>query len=838
MQAFTQLVYFDLPIPVWHIVVYVGCISFLMIQRRFKLAIVTSYVLVLCWLHYIFRANLIFIMNGDNVARTIYYLFGFALVLLSIYALFFLEDEAAEFELEKRKKEIAGLRTKAKEAKTKASDLKTQLKKDQITESAARKKLEAELNAKIDELEYRLKEGEGALEKRHAEIADLQTKADDFEATTSALKAQLQKEQTQESVTKNNLDEELNAKIDRLESQLENSESLLQKRDAEIAELQTKADEFEETTSALKAQLEKEQTQESATKNNLDEELNAKIDKLESQLEKGVSLLEKRDAEIAELQAKAGETDKSASALKAQLEKEQTQESASRKKLAEEFNTKIARREQQLKKVESLLEKRDAEIIGLTTKTHEAEKNASALTAQLEKVQTQESATRNNLEEELNAKIDRLESQLENSQSLLEKRDSEIIGLTTKTHEVEKNASTLKAQLEKEQTQESATRNNLDEELKAKIDSLESQLKNSQSLLEKRNAEIVELQAKADEFKESTSALEAHLKNDQNRESDTRKKLEEEFSTKIEKLESQLEKGVSLLEQRDVEIAELQTKTAEVKETASALKAQLEKEHSQESATRNKLAEDFNAKIARLERQLKEGGNLLEKRNAEIVELTTKTHEAEKNASAVKAQLEKEHTQESASKIKLEEKSDAKIAKLEQQLKEGESLVKKRDAEIAELRAKAPVADKKAAPLKPHLAVNRQGAQATSADDKTEVEEDVRKKLHQFQYAVKYLEDQIKEKDRLLGIMVKKGNQTQGANNKNTVDEEAKKKLQHLEQTVKYFEAQVKEKDGLLSLMAKRNQELADLKSKAEERLDTSEAEINEAQTGKESKEL
>ena len=646
MQAFTQLIYFDLPIPVWHIVLYVGCISFLMIQRRFKLAIVTSYVLVLCWLHYIFRANLIFIMNGDNVARTIYYLFGFALVLLSIYALFFLEDEAAEFELEKHKKEIAGLRTKAKEAKTKASDLKTQLKKDQTNDSAATKKLEAELNAKIDELEYRLKEGEDVLEKRNAEIAELQTKSDEFEETTSALKAQ--------------------------------------------------------------------------------------------------------------------------------LEKEQTQESASRKKLAEEFNTKIARREQQLKKVESLLEKRDAEIVELTTKTHEAEKNASAIKAQLEKVQTQESATRNNLEEELNARIDRLESQLKNSQSLLEKRD----------------------------------------------------------------AEIAELQAKADEFKESTSALETHFKNDQNRETDTRKKLEEEFSTKIEKLENQLEKGVSLLEKRDVEIAALQAKTDEVKETASALKAQLEKEHTQESATRNKLAEDFNAKIAGLERQLKEGENLLEKRDADIVELTAKNREAEKNASAIKAQLEKEHTQESPSKIKLEQKSDAKIAKLEQQLKEGESLVKKRDAEIAELRAKAPVGDKKAAPLKPHLAVNRQGAQVKSADDISAVEEDVRKKLHQFQYAVKYLEDQLKEKDRLLGIMVKKGNQTQGANSKNTADEDIKKKIQQLEQGVKYLQEQVKEKDGLLGLMAKRNRELAEAKSKAEERLDTSEAEINEAQTGKESKEL
>ena len=186
MQAFTQLVYFDLPIPVWHLVLYVSCISFLMIQRRFKLAIVTCYVLVLFWLHYIFRDNLVFIMNGDNVARTTYYLFGFALVLLSIYALFFLEDEAAEFELEKRKKEIAGLRTKAKEAKKKAADLKAQLKKDQINESASRSELGADLADKIDELEQRLKEGGGLLDKRDAQIAELQAKADEAETNASS----------------------------------------------------------------------------------------------------------------------------------------------------------------------------------------------------------------------------------------------------------------------------------------------------------------------------------------------------------------------------------------------------------------------------------------------------------------------------------------------------------------------------------------------------------------------------------------------------------------------------------------------------------------------------
>jgi chromosome segregation ATPase len=484
------------------------------------------------------------------------------------------------------------------------------------------------------------------------------------------------------------------------------------------------------------------------------------------------------------------------------------------------------------------LEKRKKEIAGLKTKAKEARTKVSDLKAQLKNDQTTESVTTKKLEAELNAKIDELEYRLKEGEGVLEKRDAEIAELQANADEAKATTSALKAQLEKEQTQESTTRNTLEEELNAKIDSLESQLESSESLLEKRDAEIAELQAKADEDKETTSALKAHLTNDQNQESDTRKKLEEEFSTRINKLESQLDKGVSLLERRDVEIAELQAKADEAKKTASALKARLEKEHTQESASRNKLEQDFNTKIARFEQELKKGESLIEKRDAEIVELTAKTHEAEKTASSVKAQLEKDQTQESASKIKLEEKFNAKIDKLDQQLKEAESLLKKRDADIAELRAKAPVADKKTAPLKPHLGVNQQGAQTKSADDKGEVEEDVRKKLHQFQYAVKYLEDQLKEKDRLLGIMVKKGTQTQNANNKNTVDEDIKKKLQQLERTVKYFEAQVKEKDGLLSLMAKRNRELADLKSKAEERLETSEGEINEAPTGKESKEL
>jgi hypothetical protein len=110
----------------------------------------------------------------------------------------------------------------------------------------------------------------------------------------------------------------------------------------------------------------------------------------------------------------------------------------------------------------------------------------------------------------------------------------------------------------------------------------------------------------------------------------------------------------------------------------------------------------------------------------------------------------------------------------------------------------------------------------------------VRRKLHQFQYAVKYLEDEIKEKDRLLSLMAKKHAQAQ-TSTKNPADEDAKKKIHHLEQAVKYLESQSKEKDGLLGLMAKRNRELADLKSKAEEKLEALEASLHGDQENKSS---
>jgi hypothetical protein len=115
MRGLQQLFSSDLPIPMWQIVFYAGLVSYFMFQRWFKVSFLASFILVLYWLHYAFRTDLVEITSEAHLARAIYYVLGFALILLSIFALTFLEVDADSL-LDKREKEIALLKAQAKTA--------------------------------------------------------------------------------------------------------------------------------------------------------------------------------------------------------------------------------------------------------------------------------------------------------------------------------------------------------------------------------------------------------------------------------------------------------------------------------------------------------------------------------------------------------------------------------------------------------------------------------------------------------------------------------------------------------------------------------------------------
>ena len=343
MQAFDPLFHFNLPIPVWQIVLFVGLMSLFLIAHKVRFSLIISYLFILFWLYYSFRGDLVSVTRQNFVVKTVYDLFGFVVVGLGVFAFFFLErgKEVLLESLKKRNGEIADLKFKLKKAEKKTRAVETEVEETQSSIHAQASGLKKILDAKINELEDRLEDREALLEKRDGEIADLKLKAEEAENRAHALETQVEEGQrsfrTEESALKENLAEESNAKIDELEDRLENREALLKKRDGEIEDLKLKGSEAEKREHTLKTQAEETQkraraletqieeiqlgshTQESAQKKKLD----AKIDELEHLLKERENVLQKRDSEIEDFRLKVEEAEKRARDLKTRVDETQ-----------------------------------------------------------------------------------------------------------------------------------------------------------------------------------------------------------------------------------------------------------------------------------------------------------------------------------------------------------------------------------------------------------------------------------------------------------------------------------------------------------------------------------
>jgi hypothetical protein len=623
MQAFQPLFYFNLPIPVWQIVLYVGLMSFFLIAHKVRLSLITSYLFILFWLYYSFRGDLVSVTKQDFVVKNAYDVFGFVLVGLGVFAFFFLErgNEVILENLKKRNGEIADLKSKLKKAEKRTRSLEMEVEETQSGLHAQASGLKRVLDAKIEELEVRLEDREALLEKRDGEIAAYKLKAEEAEKRAHALETQVEENQrsfhTEESALKKKLEQELNAKIGELEGRLKDRESILEKRPGEIDDLKLKAEEAEKKSRDWKTQAEETQqnfrTQEATLKKKLGEIEDLKL--------KGGEAVKKAQA----LKTHAEETQNRARALETQIEdiqrSFQTRESALKKKL----DAKIDELEHRLKDSESLLEKRNREIANFKLAAEEAEKTAQDLKSQVAETQrsfhSQGSALKNKLEQELNAKIGELEQQLKDGESLLQKRDGEIAAFKLKAEEAEKRAQALKMQAEESQrsfhTQESALKKNLEQNQNAKIGELEHRLKEKESLIEKRDSEVANFKLKAEEAEKKAHAL----------------KTQVEESQKT-----------------------AQTLMTQVAETQRSF-------HSQESALKEKLEEGLNAKIGELEQRLKDRESHLEKRAAESAAFKLKAEEAEKRAQALKMQAEE--IQKKADGLKNQEQKDRPGSKVQ-----------------------------------------------------------------------------------------------------------------------------------------------------------------------------
>ena len=314
IEALLTLIFSELSIPTWQIVLCIGLVGFFMLMRKTKFCLLTSYLFTLYWIFYLFRPYLVTSAGGNFIALAAYVLFGLGLAGLALYASFsFTERERlpglAGYEVRKLQKTLLKRLDKMEQAvleveKKTISELrqfeelkqkdkpKGELLEDQLQSLEQELSLREVVNEEIKEgfsskirvLESELKEKESQLRAREEEIRDLKSVA---EAEADPLKNQLQEMELElgEKVSSfKETEEKLSAKIHHLENQLKEKEYALQTWGQENEAL---GSEMEANVVVLQTQLlEKEEAliKKASSCKESEEKLHAKIHGLEHEL--------------------------------------------------------------------------------------------------------------------------------------------------------------------------------------------------------------------------------------------------------------------------------------------------------------------------------------------------------------------------------------------------------------------------------------------------------------------------------------------------------------------------------------------------------------------------
>jgi chromosome segregation ATPase len=428
-----------------------------------------------------------------------------------------LEYEAENSELERRTaREIESAHKQAseKDAILKSRDGEIQSLKAQMA-SLAEQLANAEITKEraVGSLEKEVRKQD---EFRRASDSAIKALEDKFKAKISLLEKQLSEKQrsagTQDSAETTALRAEilsLNRRLGDLAAAKDNAETLLQEALREKDEL-------------ARAKV--------AEQKNLEATFSGKLRSVENQVREQTKLLRDRDSEllavknqIAELSAAKEESARSLQeAIKRNTDMLQEKDAALRT-VETRFNETVRSLENQLRDKEELLESRDAELKAIGAKVgnltaqlaefgRAKDQDARLLREELrqrsELLQVRESALKKQ-EERFTEQIQALEKQLAEKLNLLETRDSEIDTLMAKVSELTQERAELATEREKAerlareelreksallQAKESSI-GEVEEQLNAKIQSLERQLMEKHKLLESSGTELGELRS-------------------------------------------------------------------------------------------------------------------------------------------------------------------------------------------------------------------------------------------------------------------------------------------------------------------------------------------------------
>lgn len=553
------------------------------------------------------------------------------------------------------------------------------------------KELESNLN-RIYDLENQLRETEQRLWTREKEFKALGSHGSaGTEATRGAGAAKAARDKAlQEEIKKNaellqakdaamqQLESRLSGKIRSLEHELGDHAKLLKRREEELEALETQLAEKSAAQSRVESLLEEElkkgqqslQVKESVI-SDLGKRLKGEIDALQIQLSEQRSQVQNRSTEAAELKAEVNALTArlaDAASAKERLEsqrldelKKQTQalqaKDAAIKKIEERAHVAVRDVAGRLAEKEKLLKDRDAELLALRSRVHALAETGSAkqqsqsllqqeLKSLTEALRAKDAAIKK-LETNLGAKNQTLEAQLSEKEALLQSRSTELDSLKGEAKVLAGrlvDAASAKERAENLLQQELKKRSDLlrskdsalqeaEENLLAKVRTLENQLGERDAFLRERDAQMGDLRTQlakmgssneearrmlADELKKLKPVLAAK--------DASIKALEEKWTATVRPLEEQLGGQETLLQQRAAQIEALRSELDALK-TQLAETSSVSQPAEGAKVPRTKEFEESMKRIHTLERSLRETSDLMKARDEKIERLEAELKE-------------------------------------------------------------------------------------------------------------------------------------------------------------------------------------------------------------------
>jgi chromosome segregation ATPase len=571
------------------------------------------------------------------------------------------------------------------------------------------RELEQRLTARAKLWESQLREKDGLLKGRDAELLGLRADVDDFrarlvETETAKKRAEelLQDEVNKKKelleasdIASKKEEERLAEKIRVLEGQLGDREKLVKGRDVEIGAVRQQLKEViaakEQAQLSFQQQLEQkgrdQQAKETAIKE-LEHRVGANIQALKTEIGEKDLLLQVRDGEIKSLKSEvksitgqlielAAARERSEATLQEELRKEkhhhEARESANRE-AEERYGLELKKLAEQLREKEQQLQSRAGELstlknevktvneklIELATVRERAEKSLQEERQKGKQLREERDSASRELEARYAQQLQIIESQLQEKSQSLQKRDGELSALKTEIK---------------------ATAEQLRETAAAKAQ--------TEALLQEERQKGKQLR---DERESSTRAL------------------DERYLKQLQEAEAQLREKDEFLKGRDGELravktqmtslAEQLSKVESAKERAAALlqeKVRSEKQlkETHDSALKE-IEANFKSKIAALEVQLTEKLQSVGSRDQQVMALKSEIASLNRRMSELAASKEKaeslfeeavkEKTDlaalKDASVQRLEAGFSSKIESLESRLNDKELQLKGRDAEL------------------------------------------------------------------------------------------------------------------------------------------------------------